>query len=381
MMVGMVLAGGFFVVWLFHRLRLPDVVGLVLYGVVVGPLGHLIVLRPNLKGLDTTMSLGAAFILFLGGRRISLTLLHQVRHTVALLATVGVGITVIVLALAVHFCLGTSWILSVGIAITMANTDPATIIPVLERVAVKPILRIAVETEAAFNDVFSALLLTVMVILNHHGANAMAFVATVGGLTVAGIGGLGIGKLVRYWEPRLAIRSTWLSAPMVVATPVLAFGVAQWIGGAGLLAAFIAGLASGSPEVGDSADTFEHVLSTGIRVVIFVATGALLPIFLMAGHWLMLLVVTVVLIGVARPITVWACVDASRQSPWKRNDRVFMMWIRETGAISIVLAMNLGRIYVGNARLILAAVAMSVLVTVALQAPTTGWVAKKLNVT
>ncbi len=377
----LVLIGGLFVAWVFHRLRIPDVAGLVVYGVLVGPLWHIISIRPTSLGLGTTMSLGAAFILFLGGRRISLTLLNQVRRTVALLSTLGVVITIVILAVAGHVVLAISWPLSIGIAITMANTDPATIIPVMQRVAVKPLLRITVETEAAFNDVVSAVLLTTMLILSHHGATVGALVSTGGGLVVAVIAGLGLGRGARYLEPRLAMHSIWFSSAVVVLTPALAFGMSQWLGGAGLLAAFIAGLGSASTSMGDSAMALETLLSTGIRVAIFVVTGALLPIRFMIHHWLILLILTGVLMVVARPITIATCVDASKNGPWRRNDRVFMMWVRETGAISLVLAINLGRVYAASAPLILACVAMSVVITVGVQATTTGWVAKKLNVT
>ena len=139
--------GGLLVAWLFHLLRVPDVAGLVLYGVLVGPLWHLIQIRPDSVGVVNLLSLGAAFILFLGGRQISLTLLNRVKWTVSRLATFGVAITIVILLIVTHLVLGTAWSVSLGIAITMANTDPATIIPVMQRVGVKPLLRITVETE------------------------------------------------------------------------------------------------------------------------------------------------------------------------------------------------------------------------------------------
>lgn len=380
MLVALAVGGGLLVAWLFHLLKVPDVAGLVLYGVLVGPFGHLIRIRPDSVGLVKLLSLGAAFILFLGGRRISLTLLNRVKRTVALLATLGVAMTGVVLLLATHLLLGTSWPLSLGIAITMANTDPATIIPVMQRVAVKPILRITVETEAAFNDVMSVLILTVMLIVSHPGANGNALGITVAGLAVAIIGGVGLGRIARYMEPRLAKSSVWFSRLVIVVTPVVVFFMAQRLGGAGLLAAFVAGIGSGSPELGDSVIPVENLLSTGIRVMIFVLTGAVLPLHLMVQHGLLLVAVTGCLMVVARPLTVWA--SASFQNEiWRRRDRLFMMWVRETGAISVVLAMNLGRVYPRHAPLILAVVAMSVVVTVVIQATTTGWVAKKLKVT
>lgn len=380
MLVGLALGGGLLVAWLFHRLRVPDVAGLVLYGVLVGPIWHFIPIRPNAPGLVNLLSLGAAFILFLGGRQISLTLLNRVKRTVTLLATLGVAITVVVLLMATHLLLGTSWPLSLGIAITMANTDPATIIPVMQRVRVKPLLRITVETEAAFNDVMSVLILTVLLIVSRHGVNGSALMITLAGLAVAAIGGLFLGRIARYLEPRLASYSIWLSRLVIVGTPVLAFFMAEPLGGAGLLAAFVAGIGSGSPELGDSAIPVEKFLSTGIRVVIFVLTGALLPFQFMVQHALLLLAVTGSLMVVARPLTVWAAA-ASQRELWRRNDRLFMMWVRETGAISVVLAMNLGQMYPESAHLILAVVAMSVVATVVIQATTTGWVAKKLKVT
>ena len=381
MLVVLALGGGLLVAWLFHLLRVPDVAGLVLYGVLVGPLWHLIQIRPDSVGVVNLLSLGAAFILFLGGRQISLTLLNRVKWTVSRLATFGVAITIVILLIVTHLVLGTAWSVSLGIAITMANTDPATIIPVMQRVGVKPLLRITVETEAAFNDVMSVLILTVMVMLTHHGVTSSGFLITVAGLAVAVAGGLGVGRIARYLEPRLAGHSVWLSWLLIVLTPVVVFFMAQTFGGAGLLAPFVAGIGSGSPKFGDSALPVEKLLSTGIRVVIFVLTGALLPLPLMLHHWLILLTVTVALMVVARPLTVWAATFSLPSEIWHRRDRLFMMWVRETGVISLVLAMNLGQAYPQYAHMILAVVAMSVVVTVAVQATTTGWVARKLRVT
>ena len=96
---------------LSELLNLPDIVLFLIAGIIIGP--------SVLKFVDISsyqvenqliLTFGSAFILYLGGKEISLNILRDVKITVFLLSTIGVLVSAFIVSKVVGLAFGTSFI-------------------------------------------------------------------------------------------------------------------------------------------------------------------------------------------------------------------------------------------------------------------------------
>ena len=83
---------------------------------------------------------------------------------------------------------------------------------------------------------------------------------------------------------------------------------------------------------------------------------------------------------IARPIVVLVCTSFDRNSKWTFKEKLFMMWVRETGVIPAALSGIIVSMKIPGYEIISSVVFMTILVTLVVQASTTKLVAKKLGV-
>ncbi len=115
------------------------------------------------------------------------------------LATVGVAISVGIVALAAHYLLGMPWELAVLVGAVTSPTDAAAVFAVLRRVPLRPSLLGAVETESGLNDAPTVLLVVLLATSSGREHSPLVFVGIVvlelvGGALIGafvGLGGLG----------------------------------------------------------------------------------------------------------------------------------------------------------------------------------------------
>ena len=117
-------------------------------------------------------------------------------------------------------------------------------------------------------------------------------------------------------------------------------------GGSGYLGAFIAGLIVGNMETLGLAmhdphevemRQFAFNLADFVTLIVFVVLGANIPWDAVGENLLPALAVLAVLLLVARPLAVLACVLPDRGGGWERNEIAFLCWTRETGVIPAAL--------------------------------------------
>jgi cell volume regulation protein A len=89
--------------------------------------------------------------------------------------------------------------------------------------------------------------------------------------------------------------------------------------------------------------------------------------------------VVAVFMLVARPVTVFLCALPDRRANWTFREILFMCWTRETGVIPAALAGLLMGVGAPEAKLIASVTFLAVLMTILIQATTTRWLAKKLD--
>ena len=390
--LAIMLAAGLASTVLADVLRLPRMVILLATGILLGPevLDWLDVPLQSV-GVQLLLTLGVSLILFYGGLGLSLRILSRVGVGLGLLAVPGVVITAVVTGTAAAVAFDIPLAEGFLIGAVLAPTDPAILIPLFERLRVRPKVVQTLIAESAVNDPTGAVLaLTIAAFLLDSGESAASavgeFFSELAISTGLGIV-LGILLALVVSERRFGI---WREFPAIVVGLAVAAGYASIdaAGGSGYLGAAIAGVIAGNTELlglrvskpaRDEIDQFARLTTGLVVLLVFVVVGANLPLGTMADNLLAALAVLAVLLFVARPLTVLACLLPDRRGRWTRNELIFIGWTRETGVVPAAVAGLLIAMGVPNEDQMVTVLALAILVTLALQATTKAALAKRLG--
>ena len=274
----------------------------------------------------------------------------------------------------------------------IASTDPAALIPVFRQVNIKDKIKQTVVSESAFNDAVAAILVsTLLGVVTSGEFSAMESIKEL--LIAAGVG-IGVGVIVGYLltvfmsDKKIGVFHSY--APIISILKVgIAYEISVHLGGSGYMAVFIAGLISGNrklfglwiPEYDfQSIHHFAESVSTMFRMSIFVLLGTQVDLGALVKYWAPALLIALVLMFIARPLVVLICTLFDKNANWSFKDRLFMMWVRETGVIPAALSGIIVSMKVPGYEIISSVVFMTILITLIVQASTTKIVAKKLGV-
>jgi potassium/hydrogen antiporter len=390
--VGLILLAGVVSIPVAVLLRLPLMVVLLGAGVVVGPSVLDLVENPvDGLGAQLVFTLGVSLILFHGGVGVSLRVISRTAVGLGMLVLPGILITAVVVALVAMpvFSLPFSVALLVGAA--LAATDPAILIPLFDRLRLRPKVSQTVIAESAFNDATATVLvLTVAGVVEAGNVGATEPLTDFSkSLALGAVLGIGGGLLLAVMLSSHAV-GIWRESPAVaiLAIVALTYFTTDELGGSAYLAAFVMGLIVGNTErlgLGRHADhakqldDFMTPASEIAVLAVFVTLGINLPLDALWDNLWGGLVVMVVFLLVARPVTVLACLLPDRRGRWTREEIVFISWCRETGVVPAAVAGVLLARDVEGAEIVAAMVALAVVTTLLLQATTAGALARRLG--
>lgn len=393
LMFGIILSVGTFSGLLARLIKIPDVVIFLLIGMLIGPaaLGWV-----NIKADSTLnqliMIFGSSYILFDGGASIRLKVLKEVWVTLLTIATLGVLITAIITGIAAHYLLGLTPVVALLLGSVLASTDPATLVPVFRQIRIKERVAQTVMSESAFNDAMGAIL-TFTVLGVAMGAGDFSLGAALSDLLKQSLLGIVIGAVLGYLaalfisHEKLGFLAEF--APVVSLMAVIAaYMGADGMGSSGFMAVFVFGIMLGNQSSLGFKQTEQEnhqledfVMTTALimRMFIFILLGTQVNFALMNQYLYAGVAVVVVFMLVARPATVFLCALPDRRSRWSFKELLFMCWTRETGVIPGALAGLLLGIKAPGAEIIASVTFIAILMTILIQATTTQWLAKKLN--
>jgi potassium/hydrogen antiporter len=330
-------------------------------------------------------------ILFYGGLNLSLPLLRKVWVALALLVVPGVVITTFVVGVAAHFAFDLSWSAALLVGAVLSPTDPAILIPLFIRSRLRPKVAQTVIAESAFNDPTGAVLALALAGIVLTGDSSVAepvgeFAVDLGISTVIGIiAGVLLAAAISSHRAGVWRES---SAIAVLAVVTISFFSLDTAGGSGYLGAFLAGLIVGNMEhlglaMHDPHEldmrAFVFNLADIVTLIVFVVLGANIPFATLGDNLVPALAVLAVLLLVARPMTVLACVLPDRGGRWERNEVAFLCWTRETGVIPAALVGVLAGLGVPNGDVLASVVALAIVMTLVLQALPAPWIADRLG--
>jgi potassium/hydrogen antiporter len=390
--LAVLLAAGLVAELLAGLLRLPRMVVLLGAGVLLGPEAlDALDLPLDSVGVQLLLTLGVSFILFHGGLGLYVSVLRPVAVGVGLLAVPGVVVTALVTGSIAALAFDVPIEVGLLIGAVLAPTDPAILIPLFERLRVRPKVTQTIVAESALNDVTGAVLALALTAFVVEDGGSLAsplgeFVLDLVLSTALGAA-FGLALALALCTRRFGI---WRESPVLAVLLVVAasYFTIDYAGGSGYLGAFLAGFIVGNMDelrLGMSAAREEEMRSlTGaatdiVVVFVFITLGASLPFDAIADEGLPALATLAGLILLARPLTVLLCLLPDRRGRWRREELVFLAWTRETGVVPAALVGVLVAEGVRQESELLTVVALAVVVTLLLQATTKAWLARRLG--
>src|ERR671929_2077442 len=128
-------------------------------GALIGPAGlDAIDVSLDSLGAQLILTVGVSFILFHGGLQLSARVLERVAGGLVLLVIPGVIITAVVTGTAAAAFFGVPLTTGLLIGAALAPTDPAILVPLFDRIRLRPKVAQTVIAESALNDPTGAVL-------------------------------------------------------------------------------------------------------------------------------------------------------------------------------------------------------------------------------
>ncbi|HEX2705671.1 MAG TPA: potassium/proton antiporter [Candidatus Lustribacter sp.] len=361
---------------------LPSLLYYLAIGLLIGEAGFGI----RFDSANLTRVLGyAALILILaeGGLTTRWSSVRQSVAPAAVLSTVGVAVSVSVVAVAAHVVLHVSWTVALLIGAIVSSTDAAAVFSVLRNVPLPRRITGLLEAESGINDAPVVILVVTLAAQAMPGAEpepwyllvVLAALELVGGALV----GLAVGHLGARLMKRFAARTSGLFSIGIVALTVLAYAVAASAHTSGFLATYVSGVVLGNMRLPHrvAVHGFATALGWLAQIGLFVLLGLLASPARMPGQIVPALVIGLVLLLVARPLSVLVSVTPFRV-PWR--DQVFLSWAGLRGAVPVVLATVPLTMGTPDTGWLFDLVFVLVIVFTVVQAPTLPWVARRLGV-
>ncbi len=323
--------------------RLASSVGLpsLLLYLAVGVLLGEDVLGIHFDNAQLAQNLGTtalAIILIEGGLTTRWGDIRAVVAPAGVLATLGVGVSMVVTALGAHLLLGFGWQLSLLLGAVVASTDAAAVFAVLRALPLPRRVAGLLEAESGFNDAPTVILVLALSEVPMH-VSAGPLIGELAYELAFGIAvGLGVGWVGRVALPRVALPASGLYPLATFGLCLVAFAAAGAAHASGFLAAYLAALViANSPGLPHRAATrsFAEGLGWLAQIGLFVLLGLLVTPSRLGHEVIPALVIGAVLLFAARPLSV-LCSLVPFRIPLR--EQAFLSWAGLRGAVPIVLA-------------------------------------------
>lgn len=372
---------------LANFVKVPSIVFLLLFGVLLGPDG-LGWVHPQVmgSGLEALVSLAVALILFEGGLNLRLQRLNQVSDSLRNLVLLGSLLTLVGGAVAAHYLGEFPWRLAFLFGSLVVVTGPTVINPILKRVRVDSAVSTLLEGEGVLIDPVGAILAVVVlqVVLSGHPSFLMALEQLSSrlaiGSAVGALGGWLMGSFL-LWSRQFLTEE--LRNSVVLAGALGVFALAQSLRSeAGLMAVVMAGLVvRQKAAIAERSVRQFHgqlvVVAISVLFILLTSTLSLKAVF--ALGWGALATVLCLML-VVRPLSVWLCTWRSDLN-WRQ--KLFVAWLAPRGivaaSVASLFAILLTERGITGGDALKALVFLTISLTVTVQGLTAAWVARWLG--
>jgi cell volume regulation protein A len=363
-----------------HRIGLPGLLVFLGLGLALGESG--VGVRFDNASLAQALGLSALVLIIAeGGLTTNWAQARSAGPAALSLATVGIVVSIAVVAVAARWLLGLGWREALLLGAILASTDAAAVFSVLRRLPLPPRLSGMLEAESGLNDAPAVLAVTLLSASGHHAPSLPLVIGeVVFELVVGAAVGVAAGLAGAYVLRRVALPASGLYPIAILALIVASYGAASLAHASGFLAVYVSAvlLATARLPHGPAIRGFAEGIAWLAQIGLFVMLGLLASPSRLPAQIIPALVIGAVLILLARPVAVVASVLPMRVS-WRQQ--AFLSWSGLRGAVPIVLATIPISGRVPGASRLFDIVFIIVVINTLLQGPTLPWVARRLRVT
>jgi potassium/hydrogen antiporter len=325
------------------RLRVPGLVLFLGLGMLIGSDGlGLLEFGHNEADKELARTIGVialGLILFEGGLAAGWEEIRPVIWPSATLATAGTILTALVVGLAAAWLLDLETLHGLLLGSIVAATDGAAVFSILRGSSIKRRVARALEGESGMNDpVAIVLVLGFIDTITEPDFGALDMIGKgVAELSIGAACGVAAGFAAAQAFRRVQFGTTGLYPVGSIAAAALSFGLADLLHGSGFLAVYLTGLILGSAQIPArrTVTDFHDGLAWVSQIAVFFTLGLLVFPSQFDEIAADALLMTAVLIFVARPLSTLACTLPFRFS---LRESALLGWGGLRGAAPIVLA-------------------------------------------
>ncbi len=337
----------------------------------------------NYKLAESIGIIALILIIYSGGLDTSWKTVRPLFGPGIVLSTLGVLITTIVVGIFAVFIFKFSLFEGLLLGAIVSSTDVAAVFSILRsrKISLKGNLKPLLEFESGSNDPMAVFLtITFMAILKRPGASIFNVLPLF-------ILNMGVGLVMGYFMARLSIdiinriklEYEGLYSVLTISVIFLTYALTTFLKGNGFLAVYILGLLMNKNDFAHkrSLIRFHEGLAWLAQVIMFLTLGLLIFPSQVASALLSGLLISAILIFLARPIGVFLCLF-----PFKFSfaEKAMVSWVGLRGAVPIVLATFPLLAQIPQAHMMFNVVFFVVLASVIVQGTSIPFVSKLLKV-
>ncbi len=245
-LIGLFIFWGNFLNRIFEQRNIPDVLGLMFIGILIGPVFHWVEPESFGKFGSLFSNLVLIFILFESGTDLKLSEVKSSFKDSATITTVGFIVTCITITISCMFIFNLSFLTSLFIGAALGGTSSAVVVGLVKKVDVKPKTATTLIMESAETDVFTlAIPLSILGLMLSGDLSpqtvVVQFVASLVFAIIIGVVGAFLWSYILNKIPSL--KSTKFSTPAFL---FILYGMTEYLNLSGALTALSFGIAIGN---------------------------------------------------------------------------------------------------------------------------------------
>ncbi len=245
---GIIVLIGFIGDILFKRYRIPDILILILVGLLLGPIFGIF----NIKMISTAVSnifiaLALVMILFDCGLNLNFKKVIKESPKAFSLAVLGATFSIIFVSIFAKFVMDFDWLYSVLLGSIIAGSSSSIVIPLVSRLKLPARIRTLLELESAFTDVFVVIIgitLLELVVNSEYNVFYTAAKEITAAFSIGAMFGILFGLI---WIKVLkSIQKTQYQEILTLSFLLLIYALTELLGGSGAMFALFFGLVLGN---------------------------------------------------------------------------------------------------------------------------------------
>lgn len=324
-----------------YRFGVPTLIFFLAIGMLAGSdgIGGIHFDDPQIAQLIGVVSLN--FILFSGGLGTDWSSVKPILREGIVLSTVGVLLTAVSLGTFVWFVTDFTIYESMLLGSIVSSTDAAAVFSILrsKSLALRTNLRPTLELESGSNDPMAYVLTIAFLTLVIHQDQSVASIVPMffQQMIFGGIAGFVFGKISKFIINRIKLGFEGLYPVLAIALMFITFSATDAVGGNGFLAIYICAVYLGNQDLIHKKTILQMYdgLAWLMQIVLFLTLGLLVFPSQIVPYIGIGLVISVFLIVVARPLSVFISLMFFKM---KLRRRFYISWVGLRGAVPIVFA-------------------------------------------